>query len=78
MAFWLGKRTTASDREHSHRWTIYVRGAKGFDLATCVKSVTFTLHHSFAQPNRGMWLNGAVALSCTTGPTHPHPFLLPG
>lgn len=52
MAFWLGKRTTGSDREHSHRWTIYLRGAKGFDVATCIKSVTFTLHHSFAQPNR--------------------------
>ncbi len=71
MAFWLGKRTTGSDREHSHRWTIYLRGAKGFDVATCIKSVTFTLHHSFAQPNRGVCsvlsLCCCCVCTCTVG-----------
>lgn len=49
-AFWLGKST---ENEHSHRWTVYVRGVDNEDIGTYVKSVAFTLHASFHNPTRG-------------------------
>lgn len=48
-AFWLGKQ---SEEEHSHRWMVYVRGYEFEDLSYAIKSVTFTLHQSFAEPVR--------------------------
>jgi YEATS domain-containing protein 4 len=38
--------------DNSHRWVLYVRGLDNEDLSYYVKSVTFRLHESFAEPIR--------------------------
>lgn len=38
--------------DHTHRWCVYVRGFNGEDISSYVKSVSFKLHDSFAQPVR--------------------------
>lgn len=40
------------ETDHTHRWTIYVRGYNGEDISYYVKRVSFKLHESFAQPVR--------------------------
>jgi len=52
-AFWQGKNT--SDSQHSHRWTVYLRGLENEDLSYFIKSVAFTLHQSFAEPTRVLY-----------------------
>jgi YEATS domain-containing protein 4 len=42
--FWLGK---AEKDEHSHKWTVFVRGVENEDLSTYIKEVHFVLHTSF-------------------------------
>lgn len=49
VAFWMGKK---ADEYHSHRWTVYLRSARGQDLSSVVKNVTFHLHPSFPQAVR--------------------------
>eukprot|EP00753_Platysulcus_tardus_P016498 PLAT5775.2.p1 GENE.PLAT5775.2~~PLAT5775.2.p1 ORF type:complete len:247 (-),score=46.11 PLAT5775.2:183-893(-) len=49
VSFWLG---ADADEEHSHRWTVFVRGPKGEDLSFALRSVTFQLHSSFMDPVR--------------------------
>ncbi len=49
-AFYLG--TKLADQSHTHRWTLYVRGAHGEDLSYMLEKAVFTLHHSFASPVR--------------------------
>ncbi len=49
-AFYLG--TKLADQSHTHRWTLYVRGAHGEDLSYMLEKAVFTLHHSFANPVR--------------------------
>jgi YEATS domain-containing protein 4 len=46
----LSKRT---DTQHTHRWSIYVRGAQNEDLSFLLRKVSFRLHESFANPLRG-------------------------
>lgn len=41
------------ENEHTHRWTIFVRGFNNEDISTYVRKVVFKLHESFVQPNRG-------------------------
>ena len=41
------------ENEHTHRWTIFVRGFNNEDISTYVRKVIFKLHESFLQPNRG-------------------------
>ena len=41
------------DNEHTHRWTVFVRGFNNEDISTYVRKVVFKLHESFLQPNRG-------------------------
>ncbi|KAF8406532.1 hypothetical protein HHK36_008620 [Tetracentron sinense] len=48
-SFWLGKK--ASDH-HSHKWTVYVRGATNEDLGVVIKRAVFQLHPSFNNPTR--------------------------
>jgi YEATS domain-containing protein 4 len=48
-AWWLGK---VAPEEHSHKWTIYVRGLENEDLGYYVKKVTFQLHTSFKDSTR--------------------------
>ncbi|XP_016439941.1 transcription initiation factor TFIID subunit 14b isoform X2 [Nicotiana tabacum] len=49
IAFWLGKKASEF---HSHKWTVYVRGATNEDLSVVVKRVVFQLHSSFNNPTR--------------------------
>ena len=42
-----------SDNEHTHKWTIFVRGFNNEDISTYVRKVIFKLHESFLQPSRG-------------------------
>jgi YEATS domain-containing protein 4 len=44
IAFQLGKNRTGSATEHSHRWTVFVRGAANQDISYAVSKVVFTLH----------------------------------
>mmetsp|Transcript_5862 Transcript_5862/g.20437 ORF Transcript_5862/g.20437 Transcript_5862/m.20437 type:complete len:121 (-) Transcript_5862:2958-3320(-) len=44
VAWWLGKK--AADY-HSHKWTVYVRGADNEDLSIYIDKVVFSLHPSF-------------------------------
>lgn len=41
------------ENEHTHKWTVFVRGFNNEDISTYVRKVVFKLHESFAQPNRG-------------------------
>eukprot|EP01138_Halocafeteria_seosinensis_P004895 gb/GECG01005006.1/.p1 GENE.gb/GECG01005006.1/~~gb/GECG01005006.1/.p1 ORF type:complete len:337 (+),score=60.51 gb/GECG01005006.1/:1-1011(+) len=52
MSWWLGRPGPGSDKEHSHRWKAYVRGADGRDISYAVRAVVFKLHPSFANPDR--------------------------
>ncbi|SCU82949.1 LADA_0C08834g1_1 [Lachancea dasiensis] len=38
--------------EHSHMWTIFVKGPNGEDLSDIIKSVTFKLHETYPTPTR--------------------------
>ncbi len=49
-AFWLGKQ--AAENQHSHRWSVFLRGLENEDLSYFIKSVTFGLHESFTEANR--------------------------
>ena len=49
ISFWLGRK---ADESATHRWSIYVRGAKGEDLSYFISKVVFFLHESFAQSVR--------------------------
>lgn len=49
VSFWLGKKAS---EYHSHKWTVYVRGATNEDLSVIVKRVVFQLHPSFNNPMR--------------------------
>lgn len=44
-----------NEDQHTHKWTVYVRGINNEDISYFIKSVTFRLHESFAQPNRGAY-----------------------
>ncbi|KAI9315413.1 yeats family-domain-containing protein [Obelidium mucronatum] len=41
-----------ADPSHTHRWTIFLRGANGEDLTPIIKRVSFKLHESFVPPTR--------------------------
>lgn len=58
IAFPLPGRRAAP--EHTHRWSVFVRGADNGDLTHAVSRVVFTLHESFAQPVRGACPRAAV------------------
>ncbi|KAF8405351.1 hypothetical protein HHK36_010255 [Tetracentron sinense] len=49
ISFWLGKKAS---EYHSHKWTVYVRGATNEDLSVVVKRAVFQLHPSFNNPTR--------------------------
>ncbi|KAJ3071615.1 NuA4 histone H4 acetyltransferase complex and the SWR1 complex subunit [Podochytrium sp. JEL0797] len=42
----------AADPSHTHRWTIFLRGANGEDLSHIIRKVSFKLHESFVPPTR--------------------------
>lgn len=39
--------------DHTHRWTIFLRGADNQDISYAVAKVVFHIHDSFASPSRG-------------------------
>ena len=41
-------------RYHSHKWTVYVRGAGNEDLSVIIKRAVFQLHPSFNNPTRSV------------------------
>ena len=43
-----------SQDEHTHCWTLYVRGLNNEDISYYVDRVEFKLHESFQPPIRGM------------------------
>ncbi|XP_068640425.1 transcription initiation factor TFIID subunit 14b-like isoform X1 [Aristolochia californica] len=49
ISFWLGKKASES---HSHKWTVFVRGATNEDLSAVVKRAVFQLHPTFSNPTR--------------------------
>ena len=49
IAFFMGKKAS---EEHTHRWTLYVRGPNDEDLSVAISKVIFHLHPSFPQPVR--------------------------
>ncbi|KAG7674037.1 hypothetical protein Ndes2526B_g02481 [Nannochloris sp. 'desiccata'] len=51
LAFSLGKKAS---EYATHRWTVYLRSPTGEDLTHILKKVTFELHSSFDNPNRGI------------------------
>ena len=42
----------ADSGDHTHKWTVYVRGFNDEDISYYIKKVTFKLHESFAEPLR--------------------------
>jgi YEATS domain-containing protein 4 len=51
IAFWLGKQVEGAA---THEWVLYVRGSNNESLEPILRSVTFHLHSSFENPERGM------------------------
>ncbi|KJE93869.1 hypothetical protein CAOG_004591 [Capsaspora owczarzaki ATCC 30864] len=47
-----GNLAEVPDESHTHRWTVYVRGADGDDISYVVKKVVFKLHDSYAESLR--------------------------
>ncbi|KAJ2997786.1 ATPase of 26S proteasome regulatory subunit 4 [Globomyces sp. JEL0801] len=41
-----------SDPSHTHKWSVYVKGANGEDISNVVEKVVIRLHESFAKPER--------------------------
>lgn len=44
----------AADSDHTHKWTIALRGFHG-DLSFCIKKVVFRLHDTYPNPVRSMY-----------------------
>ena len=42
------------ENDHTHKWTVFVRGFNNEDISTYVRKVVFKLHESFLQPIRGI------------------------
>lgn len=53
MSWWMGNPDPNSEKQHSHRWKAYVRGADGRDISYAVRSVIFKLHPSYTNTDRG-------------------------
>ncbi|RKP38633.1 yeats family-domain-containing protein, partial [Dimargaris cristalligena] len=44
----------ASQPDHTHRWTMSLRGVNNEDISYYVKKVVFKLHETYPQPNRAV------------------------
>jgi YEATS domain-containing protein 4 len=42
------------ESDHTHKWTVYVRGFHDEDVSTWIKRVVFRLHESFPTPSRAI------------------------
>ena len=47
-----------NENDHTHRWTVYVRGFNDEDISYYVKRVQFKLHESFTQATRSTSVRG--------------------
>lgn len=45
------------ESDHTHKWTVYVKGAFNDDISAYVKKVVFRLHESFTNPTRSTQFN---------------------
>eukprot|EP00466_Bigelowiella_natans_P018454 jgi/Bigna1/80934/fgenesh1_pg.76_\ len=45
---------TKPDDQHTHKWTVYLRGLENEDLSTFIQRVDFRLHESFTDHVRGI------------------------
>lgn len=54
VAIQIGKQKVGTANEHSHKWTMFLRGAANQDLSYAVSKVVFTLHPDFANHIRGV------------------------
>mmetsp|Transcript_12786 Transcript_12786/g.17890 ORF Transcript_12786/g.17890 Transcript_12786/m.17890 type:complete len:254 (-) Transcript_12786:166-927(-) len=53
-AFAIKKDETKPDDQHTHKWTVYLRGLENEDLSTFIQRVDFRLHESFTDHVRGI------------------------
>lgn len=53
IAFNVGKGRLASHPDHTHKWTVFLRGAYNQDITYAISKVVFSLHPSFADHIRG-------------------------
>jgi YEATS domain-containing protein 4 len=53
VCFNVGKGRLASNPDHNHKWTVFLRGAYNQDITYAVSKVVFSLHPSYADPIRG-------------------------
>jgi len=49
-----------NEQDHTHRWTVYVKGINDEDISYYVKRIQFKLHESFQQPTRSKYTWGVV------------------
>lgn len=49
----MGKK--GSDSDHTHKWTILVRGVNNEDISFWIKKVTFRLHETYPNPQRSKY-----------------------
>jgi transcription initiation factor IIF auxiliary subunit len=49
----LGKK--ANDSDHTHKWTVLVRGVNNEDISFWIKKVSFRLHETYPNPQRSKY-----------------------
>jgi hypothetical protein len=56
----------ASDSDHTHKWTILVRGVNNEDISFWIKKVTFRLHETYPNPQRSKYESLTFYISNST------------
>jgi YEATS domain-containing protein 4 len=81
IAFNVGKGRLASHPDHTHKWTVFLRGAYNQDITYAISKVVFSLHPSFADHIRGADFSsdGLACLACCSNASSfpPSPTQLP-
>lgn len=54
VAYPLSAKQRPADSDHTHRWTIAVKGINDTDISYFVKKVVFKLHETYANPTRSI------------------------
>lgn len=50
------------ESDHTHKWTVYVKGTNEEDISAYIKRVSFKLHESFSNPTRSTFLSFKIWL----------------
>ena len=50
----------ASDADHTHKWTVMVKGLNNEDLSYYIKKVVFKLHETYPNPLRSTTLETMI------------------